>query len=113
MGQMMGSSHAAMNAMMIQAHGEQGEEQIHITMGKRLSGCDVSAAYSVQGFGWMPMMQMMWGGWSYQGRYGPWNNMMGFGTYGFFSWIWMLAWWALLVIGLVVTIKWVIRLLAK
>src|SRR3989344_3353378 len=32
MGQMMGDSHAAMNAMMIQAHGEDGEEQIHIVM---------------------------------------------------------------------------------
>ncbi|KKR39518.1 MAG: hypothetical protein UT74_C0010G0001, partial [Parcubacteria group bacterium GW2011_GWC1_40_11] len=36
MGQMAGESHAAMNAMMIQAHGEDGEEQIHIVMGKRL-----------------------------------------------------------------------------
>src|SRR3989344_1624369 len=33
MGQMAGDSHAAMNAMMIQAHGEEGEEQIHIVMG--------------------------------------------------------------------------------
>ncbi|MBI2484410.1 hypothetical protein HYV71_04480, partial [Candidatus Uhrbacteria bacterium] len=30
MGQMAGDSHAAMNVMMIQAHGEDGEEQIHI-----------------------------------------------------------------------------------
>src|SRR3989344_5134425 len=45
MGQMAGDSHAAMNAMMIQAHGEDGEEQIHIVMGKRLSGCDTSAAF--------------------------------------------------------------------
>src|SRR3989338_5791965 len=35
MGQMAGDSHAAMNAMMIQTHGEEGEEQIHIVMGKR------------------------------------------------------------------------------
>ena len=45
MGQMAGKSHAAMNAMMIQAHGEDGEEQIHIVMGKRLSGCNTSAAF--------------------------------------------------------------------
>ncbi len=38
MGQMAGNSHAAMNAMMIQAHGEDGEEQIHIVMGKRVFG---------------------------------------------------------------------------
>src|SRR3989338_9416492 len=43
MGQMAGDSHAAINAMMIQAHGEEGEEQIHVVMGKRLSGCDTSA----------------------------------------------------------------------
>src|SRR3989344_4101562 len=30
MGQMAGDSHATMNAMMIQTHGEEGEEQIHI-----------------------------------------------------------------------------------
>jgi len=46
MGQMAGDSHAAMNAMMIQAHGEDGEEQIHIVMGKRLSGCDTSSRLS-------------------------------------------------------------------
>src|SRR3989338_6089810 len=45
MGQMSGDSHTAMNAMMIQTHGEEGEEQIHIVMGKRLSGCDTSAAF--------------------------------------------------------------------
>src|SRR3989344_4766198 len=56
MGQMAGESHAAMNAMMIQAHGEDGEEQIHIVMGKRLSGCDTSAAFPAGSGGWMPMM---------------------------------------------------------
>ncbi len=62
MGQMMGDSHAAMNAMMMQMHGEEGEEQIHIAMGKRLSGCEIGAGVAGSG-GWMPMMQMMWGGW--------------------------------------------------
>src|SRR3989344_220325 len=56
MGQMAGDSHAAMNAMMIQTHGEEGEEQIHIVMGKRLSGCDTSAAFPAGSGGWMPMM---------------------------------------------------------
>ncbi len=63
MGQMMGDSHAAMNAMMIQMHGEEGEEQIHIVMGKRLSSCDASAAFPEGSIGWMPMMQWMWGSW--------------------------------------------------
>src|SRR3989344_5194549 len=56
MGQMSRDFHAAMNAMMIQAHGEDGEEQIHIVMGKRLSGCDTSAAFPTISGGWMPMM---------------------------------------------------------
>src|SRR3990167_6885285 len=55
MGQMAGGSHAAMNAMMIQAHGEDGEEQIHIVMGKRLSGCNTSAAFPAISGGWIPM----------------------------------------------------------
>lgn len=63
MGQMAGESHAAMNAFMIQAHGENAEEQIHIVMGKRLSGCDTSAAFPAVSGGWMPMMSMMRGGW--------------------------------------------------
>src|SRR3990167_412158 len=62
MGTMAGKSHAAMNAMMIQAHGEDGEEQIHIVMGKRLSSCDTSASFPAISGGWMPMMNMMWVG---------------------------------------------------
>ena len=109
MGQMAGESHAAMNAMMIQAHGEDGEEQIHIVMGKRLSGCDTSAAFPVGSGGWMPMMNMMWGGWS-----SPFdsnnsiNNMMnfGFGPLGNFGWIFMILWWVLIIAGIVALIRW-------
>src|SRR3989344_3227567 len=80
MGQMSGESHAAMNAMMIQAHGEEGEEQIHIVMGKRLSGCDTSASFTSISGGWMPMMNMMWRGWSSPfGSNNSTNNMMNFG----------------------------------
>src|SRR3989338_5279146 len=80
MGQMAGESHAAMNAMMIQTHGEEGEEQIHIVMGKRLSGCDTSAAFPAGSGVWMPMMNMMWGGWSsHFGSNNSTNNMMNFG----------------------------------
>src|SRR3989339_1468214 len=45
MGTMSGDSHAAMNAMMIQTHGEDGEKQIHTVIGKRLSGCDTAATF--------------------------------------------------------------------
>ena len=109
MGQMSGDSHAAMNAMMIQAHGEDGEEQIHIVMGKRLSGCDTAAAFPTISGGWMPMMNMMWGGWSSPfGSNNSTNNMMnfGFGPFGSFGWIFMILWWVLIIAGIVALIKW-------
>jgi len=107
MGQMMGDSHAAMNAMMIQAHGEDGEEQIHIIMGKRLSGCDTSATVSGISGGWIPMMNMMTGGWSTSSGLNTTNSMMNFGYgFGFFGWIFMILWWALVLVAIVALIKW-------
>lgn len=116
MGTMMGDSHASMNAMMIQAHGEEGEEQIHIVMGKRLSGCDTSAIVPGISGGWMPMMNMMTGGWSFDGiqdrsslfGFNSTDNMMnfGFGAFSFFGWIFMILWWVLIIAGIVALIKW-------
>src|SRR3989344_6576868 len=110
MGQMAGNSHAAMSAMMIQTHGEEGEEQIHIVMDKRLSGCDPSAAFPAGSGGWMPMVNMMWGGWSapFGGNNSTNNNMMnfGFGPFGGFGWIFMVLWWVLIIAGIVALIKW-------
>lgn len=95
MGQMMEDSHAAMNAMMMQMHGEEGEEQIHIVMGKRLSGCDTSASLPMGSGGWMPMMNMMWGGMNF-----------GFTPFGAFGWIFMILWWVFIIAGIVALIKW-------
>ena len=109
MGQMLGDSHEAMNEMMIRMHGEEGEEQIHVVMGKRLSGCDTSATVLGTSGGWMPMMNMMWGGWSSPfGNNSTNNNMMnfGFGTFGSFGWIFMILWWVLIIAGIVALIKW-------
>lgn len=106
MGQMTGESHAAMNAMMIQMHGGEREEQIHIVMGKRLSGCDTSASLPEWSGGWMPMMTMM-GGWSSPFGFGSLNNMMNFGTFGFFGWLWMILWWLFVIGVLVFLAKWV------
>ncbi|MBI2100514.1 MAG: SHOCT domain-containing protein [Candidatus Vogelbacteria bacterium] len=109
MGQMAGNSHAAMNAMMIQTHNEEGEEQIHVVMGKRLSGCDTSAAFPAGSGGWMPMMNMMWGGWSSPfGSNNATNNMMnfGFGTMGGVGWIFVVLWWVLIIAGIAALIKW-------
>jgi putative membrane protein len=112
MGTMVGESHATMNAMMIQAHGEDGEEQIHIVMGKRLSGCNTSAAFPAESDGWMPMMNMMWGRWSSLfGSNNSTNNMMnlGFSPFGFFGLIFMILWWVLIIAGIIALIKWLTR----
>src|SRR3989338_7082153 len=108
MGQMLGDSHKAMNEMMMRMHGEEGEEQIHVVMGKRLSGCDTSATVPGISGGWMPMMNMMWGGWSSPFGNTSTNNMMnfGFGPLGGFGWIFMILWWILIIAGIVALIKW-------
>lgn len=102
MGQMMGTSHEAMNNMMIQMMGEKGEEQMHVVMGKRLSGCDISAAFPSQGIGFMPMMQMMMGGGnnSMMGNWG--QNPMWWGGVG--SWLISLLWLVWLIVGILAAI---------
>jgi len=112
MGTMMGDSHSAMNAMLERRLGKEGEEQMHIAMGKRMSGCDTSASYP-QGFNFMPMM----GGWSSPRGFNQnnnnsmmWgfsNNPMGWG-FGLFGGIFMLIFWILIIAGIVVLIKWLI-----
>lgn len=97
MGRMMGGSHEAMNNMITQMMGEKSEEQMHVVMGKRMSGCDKSA--ELPG-GWMPMMQTMTRGMSNN------NSMMNFGLFGFFGWIFMLLWWVLIIAGVVALVKW-------
>lgn len=105
MGLMMGDSHAAMNAMMTQMHGEEGEEQMHIVMGKRLSGCSTAADFPSGGTGFMPMMNMMMGGGNF--GFNSMNNMMNFGYgFGFFGWIFMVLWWVLIIAGIVVLVRW-------
>lgn len=109
MGQMMGTSHEAMNNMMIQMMGEQGEEQTHIVMGKRLSGCDTSAAFPSGSIGFMSMMQMMRGGWSSPFGSNQSNNSMmnfGFAPLGGFGWIFMILWWVLIIAGIAALVRW-------
>src|SRR3989338_5447211 len=58
MGQMAGDSHEAMNNMMIRMMGEEGEEAMHVAMGKRMSECEPNAAIpqSMMNSGMMQMM---------------------------------------------------------
>src|SRR3972149_9082209 len=94
MGQMAGSSHEVMNNMMVWMMVEEGESQMHITLGKRSSGCDTNALFP-SGYG-IPMMWWMMGGGG--------NPMMGYGGWGGFGfgWIFMIIFWILIILAVVV-----------
>lgn len=120
MGTMMGNAHTAMNAMMEQMMGEGGEEQVHVVMGKRLSGCDTSAAFPAAGRGFIPMMQMMWGGWpaprsgdsGWIPMMGNFDGMMGSGWGGGFAWVFWITTiliWVLLGLGITALWRWIKR----
>lgn len=84
MGQMAGNSHEAMNTMMERMMGKDGEEQMHVTLGKRLSGCEPDAQIPQSSVGFIPMMWIMGsppaGGSPQAGGGG--NSMMGYGNFG-------------------------------
>lgn len=104
MGQMAGSSHQAMDKMMAWRLGDDGERQMHITMGKRLSGCDTNAAYPNQVSGFWPMM----GGGGHPMMGYNWDNMMnGFWGYNWFGVAMMIVFWILIIAGIV----WLVRYL--
>ena len=103
MGQSIGNTqrHALMNQMMTSMMGEEGEEQMHIAMGKRLSGCEPNAQVPSNGVGFMPMMWMMGGGG---------NPMMGgWNGFGILGWIPMLLFWILLILGVIALIRYLGR----
>src|SRR3990167_2569942 len=62
MGEMTGDAHEAMNAMMTRMMGEEGEEQMHVVMGKRMSVCGGNGTLPMGNAGMiMPMMGTMMG----------------------------------------------------
>lgn len=110
MGQMMGEAHEAMNNRLIQMLGEEGEEQMHVVMGKRMSGCEPDAAFpqNMMGGGMMPMMMnMMMGGGGNPVMGGFGSNPMGIFGWGF-SWVFMILFWGLIILGIVALVKWLI-----
>lgn len=116
MGQMMGDAHAAMNARMKVSLGESGEEQMHITLAKHLSGCDPNAAYPNGYLGFMPMMGMMFtnnAGWD--GSYAYKSPLMQgmytwYGAHGWTGWVIVLLWWILMIAAIVTFVRWVMNL---
>ena len=116
MGTMLGDSHQAMNQMMTRAMGPDGEEQMHVVMGKRLSDCDASAQLPASGLGFMPMMTMMGGGWGSSGDTGAGyaGRFMNVGFYSLgglgiaFVILWAL-WWLIVITGASVLVRWIVR----
>lgn len=111
MGQMMGDAHEAMNAAIKQRLGEGGEEAMHISMGKRFSGCDVSAALPLGGSGFFPMVQMMGGIftpsiWAGSTMMNGWGMMSGWTG---ISWAWMLLWYVLAVMLIALGVRWLVK----
>lgn len=111
MAQMMGDAHEAMNAAITQRLGESGEEAMHISMGKRFSGCDVSAALPLGGTGFFPMVQMMGGvftptNWAGRTMMNGWGMMSGWSG---ISWVWMLVWYVLVVALIALGVRWLVR----
>jgi putative membrane protein len=113
MGVMLGDSHEAMNARMTQMMGEEGEEQMHVVLGKRMSGCNPDAESQYGMGGMMPMMMGMGGGF-WGGDINPMssgfnsfnnNSMMGYGFGGFFGGFIMLLFWALVIVGIIALVR--------
>lgn len=107
MGLMVGDAHVSMNTMMARQLGESGEEQMHVIMGKRLSGCDPTAGNDDTTWGassWFPMMSMMngisGGSWSA-------GMMSNFSTSGWsaFSIMTMGLFWLVGILAIIVLIR--------
>ncbi len=116
MGQMMGDAHAAMNARLKESLGDDGEVQMHVTLGKRLSGCEPDAVYSNQYLGFMPMMGLMFQngeGWNGTNAYHS-PMMQGlyawYGSNGWSGWVIIILWWILMAIAVAVFVRWVMSL---
>ena len=108
MQQVTGTGHPAMDAMITNMMGPEGDAAIHIAWGERYSGCYANAAlpgaWSTSGdnsnyYGFMPMM-------GYYGGYG-YGPMMGWGYGGgWLGWILMALFWVLVIVGIITLIRW-------
>lgn len=107
MGQAIGNTerHAAMNQMMINMMGQNGEEQMHIALGKRASGCNTAASF-LSGNGFPMMGWMMGGGGNPMMGYGGWGSMMnGWDGFGILGGLLMIVFLVLVALGVIVLIR--------
>ena len=89
---------------------------MHITMGKRLSGCDTKAEFPAGSGEWMPMMMGMGGGmWPMDSEFNSFNNnsMMGYGLGGFGGGIVMILFWVLIIVGIIALVRYTMDNSAK
>lgn len=107
MGQAIGNTerHAAMNHMMTNMIGEDEEKQMHITLGKRSSGCDTRASLMGSAFSRWAGVGGTRGG--VNPMMGYWGNTMmgGSGGFGAFGWISMLLFWLLIILGIIALVR--------
>ncbi|MDO8512583.1 MAG: hypothetical protein Q7S57_04875 [bacterium] len=112
MGQSIGDTqrHIVMNEMMQRMMGKSGEEQMHIVMGKRFSGCDTMVAFPAQDVGFMSMMNMMGGSGTFNSSGRGYNSMMNFGySYGGGAGsLFTVIWWVLGIVGIIALVKWLV-----
>jgi len=109
-----GSDHLTMNKIIEQMHGKEGEELMHINMGKRFLGCDGSGTWMMPMMGGvmpnvsggMPMMGY-WGFWNWRG----WNFLAP--TFGIVGSLWLLTILSFPILVLILLILGIIYLIKK
>ncbi|GEM_PF-1937162 len=108
-----GSDHLKINKMIENMHGKEGEELMHINMGKRFLGCDGNQK---EFWGMMPMMPMMnnnmpmmgyWGFWNWKG----WNYLAP--IFGILSFLWLLVILSFPILVLILLILGILYLIKK
>jgi len=112
MSSMMGSAHDAMDARMTYALGSQGDEQMHIALGERFSGCNASAAYPAGGTNFLPAMM---GGWGMMGNHGFSDSASGYpmfygGSAPWWSELLTITFAAFALLGIVTALRWLLGL---
>lgn len=112
------ASHVYMNNMMKRMMGEEGEKQMHVALGKRLSGCDNTTPFPARGANFLLMMGLggmmnssnnFFGGTNSMMGYNGWSNMFGWNGFGI-SPIFSLVILVLIILGILFLVK---RLLTK
>lgn len=118
--QMMGKNSDVMNNRMAQAMGDEGEEQMHIFMGKKYSGCDTSAVLPPEYQKFSQFMPMM-GGDNYPNRFmmsvdfdtknPQWNNNLkrlhGFPEMIVVCWISLILVWSFLLLYCIALVQYI------